>query len=61
MVQWKHISVEKPPHPEQLYLYRDVEGEYGVGVYEADDHFFNPSGGEVKAEWWAEFNRVEEQ
>jgi hypothetical protein len=38
-----------------------VGGNYGVGVYETDDHFFDPGNGEVKVVWWGEFHLVEEE
>ena len=61
MVQWKRLSHTQPPHRGELYLYRDTEGDYGVGVYETDDYFFNPGSGEVRGVWWAEFNKVEQE
>ena len=62
MVQWKHISEHRPKKKnDDVYLYRDVDGNYGVGVYETDDYFFDPGNGEVKVVWWAEFNLVEEE
>ena len=61
MVQWKHISEQQPRKNGDVYLYRDVEGGYGVGIYETDDYFFNPGSGEVQVVWWSEFNKVDEE
>jgi len=62
VVQWKRISEQRPCETDYLkmHLYRDVGGNYGVGVYETDDYFFDPRNGEVKAVWWAEFNLIDE-
>ena len=63
MVQWKRISEQRPNETDYLkmHLYRDVGGNYGVGVYETDDYFFDPGNGEVRVVWWAEFNLIEEE
>ncbi len=58
MINWIHISEKLPPQPGGLYLYQDVDGGYGVGVYEAGPYMFNPDAGECEIVWWSEFKKV---